>query len=276
MQRYRRRGLPNSYYERSWTQNKNLLHPKKVGKIPVGDSGESKRTNEIKIAAPLLDAIEIQGKTITADALLTQRDFADYLVLERKAHYHFTAKGNQAALLEDIKFFFKDRNEPDYIEKTSGEHGRIETRKIWTTAELNEYIDFPHVGQAFAIERHAVNKKTGKKSCEIAYGITSKKPAQCNPQTILATNRNHWVIENSCHYVIDWNFEEDRSRICNGYGPENITRLRRFAVGIIKSKKVRSVAQKMRELNRSPRLVFDFLKMTKNSQGHRTTQLTKS
>jgi predicted transposase YbfD/YdcC len=141
-----------------------LLHPKKVGTIPIGDNGESKRTNEIKTAGHLLDAVEIQGKTITADALLTQRNFADYPVQERKAHYHFTVKGNQATLLEDIKFFFKDRKKPDHTEKSSGEHGRVETRKIWSTTELNDYLDFPHIGQAFAVERHTINKKTGKKS----------------------------------------------------------------------------------------------------------------
>ena len=72
-------------------------------------------------------------------------------------------------------------------------------------------------------------------------------------------------IENSCHYIIDWNYNEDRSRIRMGYGPENISRLRRFAVGIIKSKGSRSVAQKMRRLNKNMRAVFDFLKMTRNS-----------
>ena len=62
------------------------------------------------------------------------------------------------------------------------------------------------------------------------------------PNRILNTNRGHWSIENSCHYVIDWNYDEDRSRIKNGYGPENITRLRRFAISVIKSKGVRSVS----------------------------------
>jgi hypothetical protein len=54
-------------------------------------------------------------------------------------------------------------------------------------------------------------------------------------------------------------------RIRTGYGPENISCLRRFVIGIIKSKKVASVAQKMRELNRNIRLVFDYLRMTKNT-----------
>ncbi|MGH8524059.1 MAG: hypothetical protein ACREXY_07545 [Gammaproteobacteria bacterium] len=37
---------------------------------------------------------------------------------------------------------------------------RIETRKIWTTAALIGYLDFPHVAQAFVIERETIEKKT--------------------------------------------------------------------------------------------------------------------
>jgi hypothetical protein len=65
--------------------------------------------------------------------------------------------------------------------------------------------------------------------------------------------------------MLDWNYDEDRSRIRSGYGPENITRLRRFAIGVIKSKGVRNVAQTMRELMLNVRLVFDYLRMTRNS-----------
>jgi predicted transposase YbfD/YdcC len=217
------------------------------------------------MAIPLLDAIDIQGKNITADALLTQRKIARYLVKKRKAHYHFTVKANQPKLLQDIQLYFQDRKDPDFVDHAPADHGRIETRKIWTTTELNSYLDFPHVGQAFLIQRESIAKRTGQYSSEIAYGITSRTPEQVNPQRVLAINRGHWSIENSCHYIIDWNYDEDRSRIRTGYGPENITRLRRFAVSVIKSKHVTSVAQKMRQLTRNVRLVFDYLRMTKNS-----------
>jgi predicted transposase YbfD/YdcC len=217
------------------------------------------------MAIPLLDAIDIKGKGVTADALLTQRKLADYLVKERHAHYHFTVKGNQRGLLQDLALLFQDRKQPDFVQHTPPDHGRIEIRKIWTTTEINDYLDFPHVGQALLIERHATEKKSGIRSCEIAYGITSRTTEQADPQRILNVNRGHWTIENSCHYIIDWNYDEDRSRIRTGYGPENISRLRRFAIGTIKSKGVRSVAQKMRELTRNVRLVFDYLRMTKNS-----------
>ena len=243
-----------------------MLYPKKVGTLPVEGRDEEKQTNEIKTATPLLDAIDIQGKTITADALLTQRELARYLVDDRCAHYHFTVKGNQKTLLEDTTFYFDNLDrQPDHSTIDSAEHGRIETRNIWVTIDLNDYLNFPHVEQAFKVERITINKKSGKESRDVAYGITSKTPQQASAAQVLRDNREHWSIENSCHYIIDWNFDEDRGRIRTGQGPENMTRLRRFTVGLIKSKGVRSVAQKMRELTLNTRLVFDYLKMTRNS-----------
>jgi hypothetical protein len=69
---------------------------------------------------------------------------------------------------------------------------------------------------------------------------------------------------------IDWNFDEDRSRIHTGHGPENVSRLRRFAVGIQHhfSDGKTSIAKKMAHLNRNIRLVFDYLRMTRNSVGN--------
>jgi hypothetical protein len=110
-----------------------------------------------------------------------------------------------------------------------------------------------------------LEKKTGKRSTDLAYGITSRPPAQADARQVLQTNRGHWSIENSCHYILDWNFDEDRSRIRTGHGPENVSRLRRFAIGLIKAKGAYSVAQKMRHLQRRVRLVFDYLQMSNNS-----------
>ena len=217
------------------------------------------------MAIPLLEGCDIAGKDVTGDALLTQRALASYLI-ERQAHYHFTVKGNQPTLERDIALVFEKRAAADFVEITPADHGRIETRRIWCTTALNAYIDFPHVGQVFLIERESIEKKTGEHSHEIALGLTSRTPQQASPRRVLAVNRGHWAIE-SVHYLIDWNYDEDRSRIRTGFGPENITRLRRFAVGILKSfqKPTQSVAEMMRALCFRTRLVFDYLRMTENS-----------
>jgi len=242
-----------------------VLHPKKVGTLPVEDSEEQKQTNEIGMAIPLLERLAIEGKDISADALLTQRKLADYLVTKRAAHYHFSVKANQPTMHQDIALLFQNRQAPDFVELAACEHGRIEMRRIWTSTALNGYLRFPHVRQAYAIERETIHKKSGKRSLELAYAITSRSPNEANAQRLLEINRGHWVIENSCHYILDWNYDEDRCRIRTGHGPENITRLRRFAISVIKSKNVRSVAQTMRRLNRSMRMVFDYLHMTNNT-----------
>lgn len=243
-----------------------MPHTKKVGTLPIVDSDQTKQTNEIGMVTQLLDAIHIEGKDITTDALLTQRKLASYVV-DRGAHYHFTVKANQPTLQNDIDLFFKGRGAPDSIEITPPDHGRIETRRIWCSTALNSYLDFPHVGQAFLIEREVIHKKSGKHTVESVAGITSRPPKQANAQRLLTINRGHWVIENKCHYVIDWNYDEDRSRISKGHGPVNMTRLRRFAVGVITSYSdgKTSVTEKMQQLHRNIRLVFDYLRMTRNS-----------
>ncbi len=236
------------------------------GTLPVKGCDEEKQTNEIKTAAPLLDTFEIEGRTIMADALLTQREFARYLVEDREANYHFTVKGNQPNLLEDLTFYFQNSPKAaDFTQIGNGDHGRIETRKIWVTTALNQHLDFPHVHQAFIVERESIIKKTGKVSQDVIYGITSIPADQASPEQVLRDNRRHWSVE-SCHYIIDWNYDEDRSQIRTGFGPENITRLRRFAIGLLKSKRSNeTMPEMMKKLLLNTRAVFDYLKMTRNS-----------
>lgn len=214
---------------------------------------------------PVLESLDIAGKTLTTDALLTQRKLATYAV-ERKAHYVFTVKANQPTLHEAIQLAFADRQQPDFRESPDLAHGRIEQRSIWTSTALNDYLDFPGVGQVFLIERHVIEKKTGKTSTEMAFGLTSHTPQTASAARVLAYNRGHWSIENGCHYTLDWNWDEDRSTIRTGHGPENLTALRRFASGIIKSRTQESVSSTIQRLGRNVRLVFDYLRMTENSR----------
>jgi len=67
------------------------------------------------MAIPLLETCDIAERDLTADALLTQRKLAAYIVA-RGAHYPFTVKDNQKTLAEDIRTYFEQRGEPDYAE----------------------------------------------------------------------------------------------------------------------------------------------------------------
>ncbi len=71
--------------------------------IIVAQQAVDSKTNEITQVEPLIAHLDLQGAVVTADALLTQRQFAKHLVEERGAHYLFTVKRNQPTMLEDIK-----------------------------------------------------------------------------------------------------------------------------------------------------------------------------
>ena len=113
------------------------------------------------------------------------------------------------------------------------------------------------------MRRETVEVKSAKRRIETAYGVTSLDRKAATPQRLLTLNRGHWTIE-ATHHILDWSFDEDRNRIRTGYGPENMTRLRRFVIGLIKGRGI-AVAETMRNLARNPRRVLDFLKMTANA-----------
>jgi hypothetical protein len=99
----------------------------------------------------------------------------------------------------------------------------------------------------------------------VVYGLTDHSPESANPKRLLAFNRDHWGIE-AHHDILDWNWDEDRCRLRTGHGPENITRLRRFAVGLIKANSDDSVAATIYKLYRRVRRVFDYWRMTDNTK----------
>ena len=73
--------------------------------------------------------------------------------------------------------------EMDCVINDPPDHGRIESRKIWTTTELNDYLDFPHVGQVFAIEVKSGRKKSAR-------GLTAFCARQPKAVPIIVTPEN--------------------------------------------------------------------------------------
>jgi hypothetical protein len=71
--------------------------------IVVAQHEVEEKSNEIPGAKPLLQDLDLEDVTVTADAMHTQRDLARFLVEEKRADFVFTAKNNQPSLLADIK-----------------------------------------------------------------------------------------------------------------------------------------------------------------------------
>ncbi len=204
---------------------------------------------------PLLDELEIAGKVITADALLTQKAIAEYLVNERGADFVFTVKENQLTLKRAIAALALRTRQCD-AETTEKGHGRITTRRIWCDDALNASVTFPHVQQVFCIERQVTHLKKSITTIEAVYGITSQSTEKALPEKILSQNRKHWSVENRQHYVLDVTFDEDRSQIRSLNGPMVMTCLRRYAISLLRVKGITNIAQAFRWLWAKPHVAI--------------------
>ncbi|HEV8649712.1 MAG TPA: ISAs1 family transposase, partial [Actinomycetes bacterium] len=60
------------------------------------------KTNEITGFQPLLDGLDLAGRVITADAMHTQREHADWLVTHKHAAYILIVKANQPSLYHQL------------------------------------------------------------------------------------------------------------------------------------------------------------------------------
>ncbi len=138
-------------------------------------------------------------------------------------------------------------------------HGRLETRRIWTSTDLNSYLDFPHCGQVACIERSRESLRTGKINTEVAYLITSLSPERAAPEQLLSINRGHWSIENRSHYVRDVIFDEDRSQVRTQAGPRVMATLRNLAISLLRLRGFKNIAQAIRSLVAKPYRVLSFI-----------------
>jgi Transposase DDE domain len=152
--------------------------------------------NEVAAFAATLDTLpDLRDVLVTADALHTQREHADYLH-RRGAHYLFTVKRNQPTLhaaLTGLPWAALDRQ----LRRQSG-HGRAETRSIAVlAADGAPGIDglFPHAAQVARVIRSRTDRKTGKRSREVVFAITCLHHRCADPGLLAGWLQDHWGIE---------------------------------------------------------------------------------
>jgi predicted transposase YbfD/YdcC len=199
------------------------------------------KTNEITRFRPLLDQLgDLRGTVITVDALHCQRDHATYLH-QRGADWILTVKANQPSLHAQLAGLPWPAV-PDATRDTDRGHGRreIRTLKILTVAAG---IGFPHAAQALQIRRRRHRLDQPRRfTTETVYAITSLHVYQATPAQLAGWIRRHWHIENKIHYVRDVTYDEDRSQIRTGTGPEVMAALRNAAIGALRTAGITNIA----------------------------------
>lgn len=214
--------------------------------IVLGQMRVDEKSNEIPAVPQLLDFIDVQNCTITSDAMSCQKKTVQK-IREKNCDYAICLKGNQETIYDDVRFYFESaEKEPEFyaldkIKTCDKGHGRIEKRQYF----LETKVDWLEDREAWSgLNAIGMVKSTrivnGAKSIENRYFITSLTDVTQFAEAV----RTHWGIENSLHWCLDVNFDEDRCRVRKDNSGENLAVIRHIALNLYKSYQVVKLSMK--------------------------------
>lgn len=229
------KGKPHSFVHivSAWAATHNLT----LGQLKVDG-----KSNEITAIPQLLDMIDVEGATVTIDAIGCQTAIAEKIVA-KGGDYILALKGNQGRLSDEVENYFNQAEQIDFegvvcdaVGSKNRAHGRIEKREIYTTEDINwllqkdEWKNLKSLilvksertisGQSALIERRYYISSLPTDALRVSHAI-----------------RGHWGIENQVHWILDVAFREDEQNANAGNIAENMSMIRRLSLNLLKQEK---------------------------------------
>lgn len=222
---------------------------------------EKDKENEIVVAPQLLKCLDLRNKVVVGDAMHTQREVSLQIV-EAGGDYVWVVKDNQPATRLALEQLFApvkpipgwgtpptDFRIAQTVNKT---HGRLEERTLTASSLLNDYLDWPGLGQVFKLERRFTTLATGAVYGEVQYGLTSLTAAEASPQRLLEIVRSEWGIENGLHYRRDKTFQEDHTRMTHKAMGRAMACINNLVIGLFNHLGFDNHAQARRQFDADP------------------------
>lgn len=211
-------------------------------RLVLGQVATEEKSNEIIAIPALLDILDVEGATVTIDAMGAQKDIV-HRIRDKGADYVIGLKTNQPKLHEGVEETFAGVQLDAKATKKLGVHrseehghGRDIVQQVFVTNDLSEvpaaeqWTDLRSV--AMVITEFIDNK--GRLTTERRYYFSS---LESNAKAIAHAIRAHWSIENSLHWVLDVTFHEDYSRVRRDNGAQNLAVMRHAALNLIRQEK---------------------------------------
>lgn len=242
-----------------------------IGQVKVDD-----KSNEITAIPELLDLLNIEGATVTIDAIGTQEDIANKIV-DKKGHYVLKVKKNQKELNRDVKRQFNKFNnlygndEIMYKKTIEKDHGRGEIREYFLTYKTTEIKDKEKwkTVKALAYVKVQVMINDEIKVTDNYYIIDYQICINDLEKTI----RDHWNIECGLHWRLDVIMNEDHSRNREKNSILNLATLRKIAFNLAsldtsfgKVPLQRKLTRYMLDFKNIEKLIFEVIPTIKSYQ----------
>jgi predicted transposase YbfD/YdcC len=235
----------------------------------VGQIRIDEKTNEIKGIPELLEWLDLEGSTVTIDAIGCQKEIVRQLT-GKHADFVLPVKDNQANLHKEIaeeidfKLYEKAKEDlraealaqkgividrpaaaaPDMFVQYEKGHARIERRTYYVcnNPESACVKDWPGVGSIGMVvrERTVIHRDGGGNVLPETPTVERETYILSRPmdaEEFACYARGHWGVENSLHWVLDDYFREDRCTARAGHATENLALMRKLVFNLMKSDK---------------------------------------
>jgi predicted transposase YbfD/YdcC len=184
---------------------------------------------EVPAFAPLVAPLDLAGVVVTADALQTHPDAAEFLVTGKQAHDLLVVKANQPTLLDRCAAM-PWHSVPVGDRTRDQAHGRVELRTLKVVSVQG--FGFPHAAQVIQVTRKTRDLHTNRWQAVTVYAMTSLPFQLARPARLADLVGGHWAIE-ALHHVRDTTFAEDDSQVRTGAAPGVMAIVRNLVIGTL-------------------------------------------
>lgn len=227
----RARGLGALHLVSAWATRNGLT----LGQVAVDG-----KSNEITAIPELLSLLDLEDCVVTIDAAGCQKDIARQII-DQHGDYVLALKGNHPTLHAQVADYFADhlgaagpKPSVRHQRRVERGHGRTETRDTYVAPVPQGLHDaglWLGLCSLVLVVRTSVDHATERVSREVRYFLSSLPPAAKRLGRVV---RSHWGIENGLHWVLDLAFNEDRLRVRDRRGIENLALLNRLALSVLR------------------------------------------
>jgi len=207
-------------------------------RLVLGQVAVDRKSNEITAIPALLAGLALSGGLVTIDAAGCQKAITQ-TILEQKADYVLTVKGNQKRTLQAVANWFEEHafavpaTLKPVLDAFDERHGRLTRRRVFVhpaPTELEVLEEWPGVQSILAVESIRMVKPDEGVTAEKRFFLSS---LSVEDERQIAALRQHWSIENSLHWVLDVTFGEDTSRVRERHARRNLALLRKIALNLL-------------------------------------------
>jgi predicted transposase YbfD/YdcC len=202
------------------------------------------KTNEITALPEVLRMLNLAGAVVTIEAMGGQVEIARQIQAQG-ADYVLSLKENQPGLYHDGEDLFTWLRGSHLLEQpvafghdeqVDGGHGRIETRRVWSTEALAGIVSgerWPGLTSLVRVE--SIRQLGDEARVERRYYLSSLPGAtDDDAQRLNRVIRTHWEIENRVHWVLDVAMGEDVNRTRKGESAQNLALIRKLALNLLR------------------------------------------